>query len=531
MKHWMIGSVAAAALLAACGGGSDGGDEVAVTETQVGGGEVRLPGLTLRSGDAGEAADALAALSLVDGSPGRIGFGSQTTDGANATFNDVTITVPDEDHGEVPINAASLELVGLEMTDAGPSFSQMTLNGISVTPPDGEDAEVNVGSVQLTNPSPELAAWVSSLMGEGEPADFPDAANVSFDGFSLANLTARGGDEDGGGEFAIGSIDLRGMGPEKLQAVVLEGLSLNARDEGEDMDIVFSLGSVSLAGANTSVLAGLQDVESEEEFAAAIAQATAQNPLDPGYDNATVENFSMDVGGVTIDMPSMDIAVTRNSDGQATASSMRPFTMTIGADPNKPAGSQLAGPLQQMGFDELVITSASDATIDPDTDRLETNGYAELADGFKLGFDYDVNGFGSFIQAANSPEVQEAAVTDPTAFLDAVSSLALNDMEIVFEDQSILEKGFQLAGAMMGEDPESLKGQAQLGVGFLPLMGAQAGIDAEILTELSGALSSFLADPGTLTLKLDPESPVTADTFADPSQITKASLGFSASAE
>ncbi|MEM7663737.1 MAG: hypothetical protein AAF292_15960 [Pseudomonadota bacterium] len=536
MKHWMIGSVAAAALLTACGGGgSDDADtEVAVTETQVGSGEVRLPGLTLRSGDAAEASDALAALSLTDGSPGRIGFGSKTTDGANATFNDVTFIVPDEENGEVPIRAASLELVGLEMTDSGPGFSQMTLSDISVSPPDGEDAEVNVGSIQLTNPSPALAAWVSTLMGSGEPADFPAAEDVSFDGLSLANLVASGEDEDGGGQLNISSIDLRGMGPDKLQAIVLEGMSASARDEDEGMDISFSVDSMRLAGADTSFLAGLQDIDDEDEFAAVMAQFTSQNPLDPGYDTALIENLAFDAGGVSFAMPSVEGTVTRDAQGRAVRNVTKPFQMTLSADPNGPAGSQLAGPLQQLGYDELEFSVAQDVEIDPDTDTVNTSAagnYFALKDGFRLSGGGQLSGVSDFYGAFTDPEFLEAADSDPTAMLGALSSLTLYDMEIVFEDQSIFEKGLQLAAAMSGEDPESLKGQMQLGVGFLPLMGAQAGIDAEILTELSGALSSFLADPGTLTLKFDPETPVTADTFADPSQITKSSLGFSASAE
>ncbi|MEO1475941.1 MAG: hypothetical protein AAFS13_06115, partial [Pseudomonadota bacterium] len=345
MKHWMISSVAAAALIAACGGGGSsdggGGGDVAVTETQVGSGEVRLPGLTLRSGDAAEASDALAALSLADGSPGRIGFGSKSTDGANATFSDVTFVVPDEEHGEVPITAASLELTGLEMTDDGPSFSQMTFSDVSVSPPDEENAEVNVGTVQLTNPSPQLAAWVASLMGSGEPADFPDAGEISFDGFSLANLTASGGDEDGSGQLTLASVDLRGMGPEKLEAMVFEGINLTARDEEEDMDISMSLDSMRFAGAATKFVAALRSADGEEEFAEALTQLATQNPMDPGYDAAILDNFSMDVGGVSFAVPSIEGVVTRDNQGRAVRNLTKPFEMTLSADPNGSAGSQL----------------------------------------------------------------------------------------------------------------------------------------------------------------------------------------------
>ena len=60
------------------------------------------------------------------------------------------------------------------------------------------------------------------------------------------------------------------------------------------------------------------------------------------------------------------------------------------------------------------------------------------------------------------------------------------------------------------------------------------GIDAELLTEASTALSSFVSDPKTLTIKLAPAEPLAMSTLAemeDPSALTKESLGFSAANE
>ncbi|MEM9667921.1 MAG: hypothetical protein AAF950_03275 [Pseudomonadota bacterium] len=535
MKNWIVGSVAAAALLTACGGGSENDTEVAVTETSVGGGGVKLPGLSLRTGDAAQAADALTALSLVEGANGRVTFGGVTMDGANASFTDVTMTVPDEEEGDTPIKAASLELVGLEMTDEGPTFSQMTFNDISVDHgEDEEDVDVNVGSLQLTNPSPQLAAWVASLMGAGVPAEFPDSEQVSFDGLSLANLSATGDDEDGNGQAVIQSIELRGMGPETLQAAVLQGFNVSGRDEEEGVDFSFQMDSLKMSGADTKFISALQDADGEDEMAAALAQLSAQNPMEPGYDTVELENLNFDIGGVKFDLPEVKASVTRDDQGRATRNVAAPFTMSFAADPNGAAGAELAGQLQQLGFEELELTAAQDVMMDPDADTITTaasDNYIALKDGFKLSGGGKFSGVSDFYANLGDPEFLEAADANPSAVLGALSSLSLYDLELVFEDQSILEKGFQFAAAMMGEDAESLKGQAQLGVGFLPLMGAQAGIDAEILTELSGALSTFLAEPGTLTLKLDPETPVTAALFEDPTQITKASIGFSATAE
>ncbi|MEL6210751.1 MAG: hypothetical protein AAFR44_11355, partial [Pseudomonadota bacterium] len=63
-----------------------------------------------------------------------------------------------------------------------------------------------------------------------------------------------------------------------------------------------------------------------------------------------------------------------------------------------------------------------------------------------------------------------------------------------------------------------------------PMMAGGAGVDMNLVTEATTALSAFLQSPGTLTIKLDPETPLSAEMFAsleDPSSLTKETLGFS----
>jgi len=129
-----------------------------------------------------------------------LSFADTSASGAEAVFNDVTIAV---DGGDSPIKAGSLAFKGLEMTDSGANFSQMTLSDLSVAP----DGDVfNISSVQLTNPSPELGAWVSSLMGQGEPAAFPAMDKLSFDGLNLNGLAVAAEDIDNLDVFELGAV-------------------------------------------------------------------------------------------------------------------------------------------------------------------------------------------------------------------------------------------------------------------------------------------------------------------------------------
>lgn len=531
MKHWFYGAVAATALLGACGGNKDeaaSGDTSAAAPATIG--DVRLPGLSLRSGDASEATAALTAFSMQETGSGRVSFASKDVSGANATFSDVVITVEED---ETPIRAESLEFVGLEMTDDGASFSQMTLSGITVSPED-EDGQIGINQIQLTNPSPQLAAWVGSLFGEGEPGELPSGDALSFDGLSLAGLSLSGEDLDELQRFEIGKIDLRGMGPEKLAAMVIEDFAFDARDESDDMDVSFSVKSMQVAGAGMQFINALRNSDDEEAMMQSLMAMTTSNPGDPGYDTVLVDALAANVGGVAFSLPSMEAGVTRNGAGQAVRGVTKPFEMTVTADPEGTLGSQLAGQLGLMGYEQLTFRAAQDVAIDPENDAITSQArgnYLELVDGFRLSGGGKISGLTEYNRRLAELSLSGEADTDPTAMLDAFSTLSLYNMEITLEDNSIMERAFTAIAAMSGDTPENIKGQAQLSLGFLPVMAGQSGIDPAILTELSGALSTFLAEPGTLTLKLDPASPITGDTFTDPSQITKASLGFSAKAE
>ena len=172
MKKLMFGA-AATVLLAACTS-EDAPAEVAITEPV-------LKELTVRAGDPAEAAAALAAMSLTDSGSGVLSFAGSTTDGATATFTDLTIT------GEDAVKVGSLVLEGLDMEGEQANFGKMSLNDITLTE-EGEDVEVKLGSIELINPSPELAGWLAASLN-GQEVPFPSADKIVFDSWSMNGLT------------------------------------------------------------------------------------------------------------------------------------------------------------------------------------------------------------------------------------------------------------------------------------------------------------------------------------------------------
>lgn len=529
MKHWLIASVAATALLAACGGKdkAEGAAELAGEEVTIG--DVKLPGLSLRSGDASEADAVLAAFYLDESGSGRVSFESNNVDGADATFSNVVINV---DEGDAPINVGTLSFKGLDMTEAGASFSQMTLSNISVTP-DNADGAFNVGDMQLTNPSPELAAWVASLMGQGDPAPFPAAENLSFDGLGLSglNFDAEGVDELE--VFTVSSIDIREFSQSGLGSMVLEGFAVKGVEDDEKFDM--SIGSMSVAGVGEvmakAFAAGLSGADDPDDMLSEVMSLMASNPGDPGYDAFKLEAMSIDVAGVAFNIPSLDAGVTRDNQGRATRVVTQPFTMSLAADPEGELGSKMAGPLALMGYETLNFSGAGDTRIDPDADTFETtasNNYLALEDGFKMSFGGSFSGLTEYYQKMADASI---ATAGPQATLAALGELTLNGFEFQFEDDSFVDRAFTTAAAMSGQDAEALRAQAISGAAALPFMAGSMGVDPALATELGGAIASFLEDPETLTIRFDPDTPVTATDFEDPTTLTKARLGFSASSK
>ena len=70
-----------------------------------------------------------------------------------------------------------------------------------------------------------------------------------------------------------------------------------------------------------------------------------------------------------------------------------------------------------------------------------------------------------------------------------------------------------------------------MGLAMAPMMAQGSGVDMALVSEATGALSKFISDGGTLTIKLAPETPLSVASIMenpDPSAYTKDALGFTA---
>ena len=526
MKYLLCG-VAAIAVLSAC------------DNTSTPAGDEPMGDITLREGDPAEADAVITAMSLTNSGDGIIQYASKSVDGAKATFSDVTIA--GDDTGAV--KAGTLEFEGLDMIESNASFSRMTLSDITIEDPEDDTGSVSVAKVEILNPTPELSAWLAASMGQGEPAPFPSADQLGFASWTIGDVSAAFSDEDGEGTFKIANFEVRGLLDQKAKRADLSGLSFDflADDGGDEVPVKMNLGSLSLSNLDLEFIEAIQqNMGDEEEMGAALMAKLYENPMDPGYDKVSMSDFSFEAAGASFAMPSLDSSVERNSDGQPVKFVTKPMSMTLEADPDGgEAGAGLAQALSMVGYEKVEMKAAGVADYDPENDVVDMDAkdnYFEIVDGAKFSFGAKLGGYAAYSKAAASAfdfeSMAEGSEPDPAAFQDAVSELDFYDFELSIKDDSLINRAFSAYAAQSGEDPEQMRQQVAQMAMMAPMMAQGSGVDMEIVTELATAVSSFISEQGTLTLKLEPEEPLSAETLAtieDPSMLTKEYLGFSAS--
>lgn len=580
MKYLLTGMIALT-LLTGCGQKDKAGG--AGTPASVVFSADELPEVSLRKGDPATAGAALSAFSLAESGTGRLTFAGSKVDGDKAVFNDVVLLVPadttveepaytDEDIAEmfsymdmdgdgvaddgsgttiesltaemnppaVPseppvVKAAKLEFDGLGMIDGAANFSLMKLSDITITPAEGSEDQSSgkISTIELINPSPETAAWVASLLGQGEPAPFPEGKSLSFDRWAVNGVNFDVSDASGKGLFSVDSMHISDLKEEKAGLAGISNLKFDFT-ESAGSDVKITLDGFGVKGINYGLFS--------EAMAAGAGAATdptgltsaiQADPANPGYDLLSVKGFKADIVGASVDMAALASSVTRDKQGRATKIVTDPFTVTVGARDNAD-GEQFAGALATMGYETLTFSGQGESLYDPDADVVTLSkgkNFWKLNDGFKLDFSAKYAGTKA-IAAAQAASMDEAA--DPEAMLDAVmDSLVVHQLELALDDDGIVDRALNAYAAQSGEDPAAVRSQLSGMFAMAPMFAQGTGIDVAVVTELAQALSSFVTEPKTLTIALAPKTPLKAQAFVDavedPSKtLTKESLGFSA---
>lgn len=368
-----------------------------------------------------------------------------------------------------------ITLKDFAMTAQGGSFSmdRFSTSDIGVRPPrvdvlNEADAMFLMAKSDGGKPDEKkIIELVASIYGAIRLGNFemaglsfsvPDVGQGKMDMYRVNDLSA-----NGLGEFALKGINFAGLKGEyfNLDLFSLADISfpplealLNLEEAGKRNDIVAIMKAIPTLGSYKT--RGLE---------ARI----------PGEGNFSVAESSMNMSGFIGPIPTrVDVSV---KDAKM---------------PVKQLDREPREIFKAMGFTDIAVSYGLNAVWDEASKVISLNTSAFLNDGGALDVAVSVGG------------IPRSVFENPLSAQSAVALLTVNSANVVFDDQSIVDKGLAIAAAQQGVDPATLKAQA---VGMLPFV-LQMLNKPQFVNEVSEAVKTFLETKGKIAASATPVSPV-----------------------
>jgi hypothetical protein len=307
--------------------------------------------------------------------------------------------------------------------------------------------------------------------------DAPDDASGGLRRFTMTGVSAQGIDRIGFEGFIVEAPDARVL----VGAFELAGLVF------PDIDAVIRAAEIEEAGDGDGA-------QAQEELALLVPS------LVPRVARILIENVSVTGDGVgPITLESYLGEADRFAGPIPTRASAALIGLTIpqavlNADP------ETAGFFRGLEIDSITIDLEGDGRYDDADGRVHSSTAISARDLMSVRLEAELAGFTeSWISRYSA-----AAAGDPEAAMPLLAELQLVSLVIEVDDQSMVERGFGFAAAQQGRDPavfrEELKGALPFMLSFLT--------DPILRTDVVQALQTFLEGGHTLTLRIEPPSPV-----------------------
>ena len=158
--------------------------------------------------------------------------------------------------------------------------------------------------------------------------------------------------------------------------------------------------------------------------------------------------------------------------------------------------------LEARGLDSVRGASLTRIAYDPAAGRLTATSEADTKGLYGLRFALDVGGLDSLGAEATDAEAEIQAADPAAAARAAFGDAALYGLTLSVTDEQLLDTAFELA-ALGGE--QSAMELRQQAVGVVTLGALQGGAISPRVPDYAGAVSSFLSNGGTLTIRMTPE--------------------------
>jgi len=483
--------------------------------------------------DEATAASALEALHLANSGDGVIRWDSRSFDDGVYTFTGLTFEFPeeaedsaeeDEEDADAGAGFSTNTMTAESMTLASPRFDadgnvifdRLAINAMTL----GADDEEFTGAIDgfvIEQPSADLVATLAhGFSGEAAEGDGFDEGDWTYGLFAVEGVNIAG-TEDGNsftarlGRLAIDDLTEFTIGRFELLDFAVEGMDdeigiinfsvdeISADGIGEGLTYPFAAQFAMMGSAfssdtpNGDIMAEMPEMP--EDF----------DPLN-AYDSAAIRGLNANIGGITVTLDSLTANADDDGGEVRYVSEMTP--LVIAPDSNYPLGAQMQMGLGMLGYQQLEFVSEGASVYEREADRAYTDGanYFEMRDGFRVEAESDMSGLMAYSLAA----LQMGYTMDepgPEQVMSLLDPLVLRNFVFRLEDLSLLDRALTAASAMQGLPKEQLRMQAGAMI-TMGTMAAPAEIPRALLTEFSTAMTNFIANGGTVEVRISPDNPV-----------------------
>lgn len=469
-----------------------------------------------------EAQQALEILKL--GKSSDAGLSWDETSGADGNYSYSGLTIKDENSS---LNIKSANLIGVHMVGDEASFDRADFSGITMINTE-DNATVTLESVSIARPSPAMARSIIEGLGNIKGVDdldlnVDDDEDVSFGAIGMSGMEIKSDDMNLTAKMMVwGEDEDSGLADFKVEGVNFSGTDKHGGG------FTGRLGNM----AGTGLKAGAYDNLSKGMAAPGASPMGAIgniNPFEKAYDSFTVSDISFDNDAVSLNLKGLEGESVEKGGVTTTRQVTEPIVIKLKDEPKDLGTKQVFDMIKTLGYDELVFQSSGTTILDANTDTMEFKDHLiTLEDGFKLSYNYGATG----VKAMTDKMQNLNAAGSNQQIMASLDTMKLNGFELSLEDDSIIDRSLKLAAQMRGGTPESIRKELKVGLALAPMM-AGGGLEGDMMAELANAFGEFIENGGTLSIAMDPKTPIAINDLAKSKNgsLTLKDLGFSAKAE
>lgn len=541
LRHMLLAGLCASALVM---GACSGGDKLPAEEITVDAASLGLTSadeselsehfaIKARSGTDAETLSLLTAAGF-DGAT----YGTRTLNGTNVVYTDWTAS-----NDDASMHADRVEMIGVNGADEGPTLDKLVVSGMRIDGYEGEGEDrvkvmdATVGSLVVVKPSAGMFANLADIM-MAEDTSVDAAANtledlsgdMDFRAFQVENMAANIMEDGQAGTLSLKQIIVGNDKDKGVMDAVLETLNFDwvGADGNVDESFSVNMDGLTVMGLDIDQLNDTPDPSGgfASGFMAGLSPASSPpyRQIDFGKFDLTSSIFDMTSEGFEADSKIMGNLIELRSVFSPTLLTLKDLSTTRAAP--------FMDVLRDNGLAEISFKGSSLTTFDAKADRVSvTDARMDIDGGLRTRCDYSLMGLKAAQDALNDsglsmPTLNTGDTDDPQTNIDEYltamqaysDAQAEANMAIKLEvmncdiqdvaDNSLVERGYQVASTITGRSVPVLKGGAKTMIALSSLT-AQSEFQRDLMDTVGSGLIDFIDTPGqTMTITMAPTDPV-----------------------